>query len=83
MSETQNSTDDPLPEQAVTGTIENADVKWADEDEYDSHGVTVELLANGWIRIPMVNEPNQYYPPNEVVVVTPQKPPEETTQQTE
>lgn len=82
MSETRNAAD-PLNEQAVTGTIENADVKWVDDDEYESRGVTVDLLANGWLRIPMKHRPDQYYPPNEVVVVTPQTNSGETTQPTE
>jgi hypothetical protein len=82
MSKTHTA-DDPLDEQSVTGTIENADVKWVDDDEYDSRSVTVDLLANGWIRLPMEGGADEYYPPNEVIIVTHEDTPEETTQPTE
>lgn len=49
----------------ITRTIDGR-VHWTD-DEVESYRGKVELLENGWIRIP---ETGNYYPPTEVVEVT-------------
>lgn len=67
-----NTPPERVDERDVTATINNADIKWVDEDEYDSRGVTVQLLNNGWLRVLQENSANKYHPPGEVVVVTPQ-----------
>ena len=80
MSDTEDTTNDPLTEQAVIGTLRDVTIQWTTDDEYDSFVEQVELLANGWIRVPMEHEADQYYPPNEVTLITAEDGDTETTQ---